>query len=293
MTAQKPSAGGARARKRFCRSAKSWVGLALVGLMLGAALAADWVAPYKANQTSTAAAGEEDLANHRRPSRRHWLGTDANDYDVLTRVIYGSRLSLLAGGVSILLAVSVGAPAGIAAGYFGGVIDAAIMRTIDIVLAFPSILIAFLVLTAFHNGWTPVILAVGLINIPIFARQVRAAIMTVRDLEYVQAARASGASSGYLMWRVLAPAAVTPVIVLATLGLGSAVIEVAGLSFLGIGGNAGDAEWGAMLNEAKDHLNTSLWPAIGPGAAISLTVLGFNLLGDSLRDALDIRLDAS
>ena len=266
---------------RLWRHRSARFGLALVVAFLVVALLAPVLAPYGPH---------ERFGQNLPPSGDHWLGTDSHEYDVLTRVMYGSRLSLLAGFVSISLAVAIGAPAGTLAGYFGGFADALVMRTIDVALAFPSILIAFLVVAAYRPGWPAVILAVGLINTPIIARQVRASVLSVRQLEYVLATRAMGASDAYLMLHVLGPAVLNPVIVLGTLGLGSAILEVAGLSFLGIGGDAANAEWGSMLNEAKEHLNATLWPAFAPGVAISLTILGFNLLGDGLRDALDPRL---
>ena len=269
-----------RAWRRFWRNPSSIVGLVLVGGFLFVALSANLIAPYRYNHRD-----EKFL----KPSSQHWLGTDSNEYDVLTRVMYGSRLSLLAGSVSILLAISIGAPLGTIAGYFGGKIDSLIMRAIDVALAFPSILIAFLVVAAYKPGWFAVVLAVGLINVPVIARQVRTTALATRELEFVTAARALGAGHRYIMLRVLTPSVLNPIIVLGTLGLGSAILEVAGLSFLGIGGDAADAEWGSMLNDAKDNFHVTVWPALGPGIAISLSNLGFNLLGDGLRDALDPR----
>ncbi len=274
-------APASRAWRRFWKNPSARFGLLLVALFCLMALAAPWIAPYGPN---------ERHGQNLPPSAEHWLGTDSNEYDVLTRVIYGSRLSLLAGLVSISLAVLLGAPLGTVAGYFGGRTDALLMRAIDVALAFPSILIAFLVVTAFQPGWTAVIIAVALINVPMIARQVRATVLTTRDLDYVLASRALGASHLHVMTHVLLPAVLNPIIVLSTLGLGSAILEVAGLSFLGFGGDVADAEWGNMLDEAKNHLHTTIWPAVGPGVAISLTILGFNLLGDGLRDALDPRV---
>ena len=248
------------------------------------AILADYVAPYAPNHTSTEVAEP--------PTRRHWLGTDALRKDVLSRVIHGSRLSLLAGVVSISLAVLIGTPVGSIAGYFGGSVDALLMRGVDVALAFPSILIALLVAAAFRPGWITVVLAVGLINVPVFARQVRATVLTVAQLDYVVASRAMGAGNWHLLTRVIMPALVSPVIVLASLSLGTAILEVAGLSFLGLGGDPTAAEWGAMLAQAKDYWGKNIWFAIAPGMAISLTVLGFNLLGDGVRDALDPRLDS-
>lgn len=275
---------GSRLGQRLRRSRSAWIGAVLIGLCLCAALAAPLLAPYGPNEK----VGTPPLAP---PSSTHLLGTDADGYDVLSRVIYGSRLSLLAGAVSISLAIMVGTSAGIIAGYYGGWLDTLIMRTVDLVLSFPGILIAILIVMAFERtSWLPIMVAVGVINIPIFARQVRATVLTVRRLEYVVASQAMGASSGHILGQVILPAVASPVIVLATLGLGTAVLEVAGLSFLGIAGQPDDPEWGTMLAVAKNFLSASIWPAIAPGVAISLTVLGFNLLGDGLRDALDPRL---
>lgn len=270
-----------RAWRRLRRSRSARLGAAMIGLCLLGAIFAPALAPYGPNEKDSAG----PLAP---PSAAHWLGTGPDGYDVFSRVFYGGRLSLLAGGVSIALAIAVGVTIGVVAGYAGGWIDAAIMRAIDLLLSFPGILIAILVVLALDRAsWTPIMIAVGVINIPVFARQVRATVLTVRSLDYVVASEAMGASSAHVLVRVILPAVVSPVIVLATLGLGTAVLEVAGLSFLGIAGQPDDPEWGTMLAVAKNFLAASFWPALAPGVAISLTVLGFNLLGDGLRDALD------
>jgi len=273
----------ARAWRRFARNRLAHVGAVVVTAMVLMAVLAGLLAPYGPETRAGAA--------NQRPSREHWLGTDSYNYDVVTRVMYGARLSLAAGLVSISLAVLMGASAGALSGYFGGWLDATIMRTIDVALAFPSILIALLVAMALRPGWIAVMIAVGLINVPAFARQVRATVLTVRNTEYVLAARAMGASPWHILRTAVLPAVVNPVVVLGTLGLGSAILEVAGLAFLGIAGDPTEAEWGSMLSKAKDHISTSIWPALGPGVAISLIVLGFNLLGDGLRDALDPRME--
>jgi peptide/nickel transport system permease protein len=275
----------ARSWRRFVRSPSAWIGGALVGLFILVALSADFIAPYRPNHTA------DDVAQP--PSAAHWLGTDALRKDVLSRVMFGSRLSLLAGVVSIALAISLGAPLGAIAGYFGGSVDALLMRAIDVALAFPSVLIALLVAAAYRPSWATVVVAVGLINVPIFARQVRATVLTVAQLEYVLASRAFGAGSWRILTREILPSLISPIVVLASLSLGTAILEVAGLSFLGIGGDPTAPEWGAMLAQAKDYWIRNAWFAIAPGAAISLTVLGFNLLGDGLRDALDVRSESS
>lgn len=259
----------------------------MVGLFFLVAFTADLVAPYRLDQELAI-----DQIAHR-PSREHWLGTDELGKDVLSRVMFGSRLSLAAGLVSIVLAVLLGAPLGAIAGYFGGRVDSLLMRAIDVALAFPSVLIALLVSAAYGPSWAAVVIAVGLINVPVFARQVRATVLTVAQLDYVLATRALGATSWHVVTRAILPSLVSPVVVLASLSLGTAILEVAGLSFLGLGGDPTIAEWGAMLTRAKTYWSSNPWLALGPGVAISLTVLGFNLLGDGLRDALDPRSEAT
>lgn len=221
------------------------------------------------------------------PSWQHWLGTDDTGKDVYSRVCYGAQLSLLCGTLSVTLAIALGLPMGAAAGYFGGVADTLIMRGIDVALAFPSVLVALLVAAAFRPGWATVILAVGLINVPMIARQVRATVISVRHLDYVVASRALGATPFRTLVREILPSLIGPVGTLATLGIGTAILEVAALSFLGIGGDPTEPEWGSMLDQAKDYWSTNAWAALGPGLAISLTVLGFNLLGDALQSAVD------
>lgn len=268
----------ARFWRRVLRSRAVAIGATMVLLFVVVALLASAIAPYEAD------ARFERLEA---PSRAHWLGTDANQKDVLSRVVFGSRLSLLAGGLSIVMAIAIGVPLGAVAGYCGGVVDAWLMRMVDVALAFPSILIALLVASALEPGWSAVVVAVALINVPVFARQIRTTVLSMRDLDYIIASRALGAGFWHILTYALLPGIVGPVIVLATLGLGSAVLEVAGLSFLGISGDPTEPEWGTMLRQAKDDLALSIWPALGPGLAISFSILGFNILGDGLRDVLD------
>jgi peptide/nickel transport system permease protein len=275
----------ARAWLRLARHRSAWIGAGLIGLFVLVALGADFLAPYGLNEPAAEVA--------QRPSGEHWLGTDSLRKDVLSRVMYGSRLSLLAGVISISLAALIGAPLGAIAGFLGGRVDSLLMRGIDVALAFPSILIALVVAAAYRPSWASVVIAVGLINVPVFARQVRASVLAVAQLEYVLASRAFGATSWRILAREILPSLVSPVVVLSSLSLGTAILEVAGLSFLGIGGDITAAEWGSMLAQAKDYWRANPWFPIAPGIAISLTVLGFNLLGDGLRDALDPKADAS
>lgn len=280
-----------RGWRRFTRSYAAWSGIGLVGAFVAIAMLADAIAPYGPNIRFPKDEAGNEVDGPQPPSRRNWLGTDSSYKDVLSRVMYGARLSLLAGVISIVLAIVIGAPLGAVAGYFGGRVDALLMRSIDVALAFPSVLIALLVAAAFSPGWGTVVLAVGLINVPIFARQVRATVLTVVHLEYVLASRALGATTWHILTRVIFPALVSPIVVLASLSIGTAVLEVAGLAFLGLGGDLTAPEWGSMLGQARSAWGQNLWFALGPGGAISLTVLGFNLLGDGLRDALDPRAE--
>lgn len=278
---QTPATPWQRAWQRFARNRAANVGAVIVGTLVFVALTADFISPYGLNTTT------EEIAA--KPSTAHWFGTDALRKDVLTRVLHGSRLSLLAGVSSIALALGVGSPLGALAGFLGGRTDALLMRAVDVALTFPSILIALLCTAAFQPGWTTVVVAVGLINLPVFARQSRATVLAMANLDYVLASRAMGMSTLQLLTRVMFPALVGPLTVLASLSIGTAILEVAGLSFLGLGGDMTAAEWGAMLSQAKDYWSRNLWYALAPGAAISISVLGFNCLGDGLRDALDPR----
>ncbi len=224
------------------------------------------------------------------PSRAHLLGTDDLGRDLLSRIIYGGRVSLTVGFVSIGLALIIGALLGLLAGFYGRWADSVTMRTMDIMLAFPATLLAIFIVGVRGPGLNNAMLAIGVINIPIFARIVRGSVLRVRQEDFVEAARALGASRTRILGRHILPNTLAPIIVQTTLGVGSAVLEAAGLSFLGLGAQAPTAEWGAMLANTREFLRDAPWAATFPGIAILLTVVGFNLLGDGLRDALDPRL---
>jgi len=274
-TATTSRAARLRSRANWKKIPSLWIGGALITLFLGMALLADVVSPH--------APGFRD-GHNQLPSWNHPLGTDSNEKDVVTRVLHGSRLSLLAGMTSIAVAVLVGGGLGMLAGYRGGLADVAVMRLIDIWLSFPSLLTAFLIIAALGPGWVAVVLAVAIINVPVFARQIRAEMLSLKKAPYVEAAIAAGAKPTYMIFKVFLPSVAGTIWILATLGLGQAILEVAGLSFLGVAGDPSSAEWGSMLVEAKEHLHETPWPAIAPGVAISLTILGFNLFGDGLRE---------
>jgi len=225
------------------------------------------------------------------PSRAHWLGTDENGFDVFSRLVHGARSSLLTALSAVGLALLVGLPLGLAAGWFGGLVDGAIMRVVDVMLAFPSVLLAVAIAAALdERSLTTVVLAVGIVMVAPFVRQVRAAVLQVKHEEYVTAAVALGCPVPRLLLKTVLPNCMGPILVLATLSTGLAILDAAGLSFLGLGPPETSPEWGVMLTKAFRYLrHAEQWILLPPGLAISLTVLGFNLLGDGLRDAFDPR----
>jgi peptide/nickel transport system permease protein len=295
-----------RAWNRLKRHRGAWVGGAIVLLVLLAALLAPvvkavvGVGPKEILSESqmlppgsTVVLATQDPAAPEAKIRTelgtHWLGTDNLGRDVLVRCCYGAQWSLMLGALSIALATFIGVPVGLAAGYLGGWVDTIAMRCVDIMLAFPSILLAITIITAMGGKPRPehVIVAIALVNVPAFARQVRGSTLVVRELDHVTASKALGAGAPRIMWRSVLPNVMAPVIVLATLGLATAILSAAGLSFLGLGIEASEPEWGAMLTGAREFLRRAPWAVLAPGGAITLTVLGVNLLGDGLRDALD------
>jgi len=261
---------------------------ALLGLLIVAAFAlAAVLAPF----ILTTDPIEQDLdAQMLPPSRQHWLGTDDLGRDLLTRIVYGGRTSLTVGIVSVVLALSVGTALGLIAGFYGRWADSVTMRVMDIMLAFPATLLAIFIVGVRGPGLNNAMLAIGVINIPIFARLVRGSVLRVRGEEFVDAARALGAAAARILGRHILPNTLAPIIVQATLGIGAAILEAAGLSFLGLGAQAPTAEWGAMLTNTREFLRDAPWAATFPGIAILLTVVGFNLLGDGLRESLDPRM---
>ena len=224
------------------------------------------------------------------PSINHPLGRDELGRDILTRVIYGTRVSLMIGAVAIAIGLAVGVPLGEISGYYGGKIDFAIQRAVDIMLAFPGILLALALVAILGVGLQNVIVAVGVSSIPIYIRLVRGSVLSIRELEYVQAARALGVRQYVILGRHVLLNCSAPIIVQSSLSLGTAILVAAGLGFLGLGVQPPTPEWGAMLGTGRTYLFSAPHVATFPGIAIFLAVLGFNLLGDCLRDALDPRL---
>jgi peptide/nickel transport system permease protein len=252
----------------------------VIVLFVAVALFAPVLAPHDPNEIET-------RARRKPPSATHLLGTDELGRDVLSRVIYGARVSLRVGVVAIGIALTAGTLLGVVAGYFGRGVDSIIMRLTDVMLAFPGILLAIAIIAILGPGLFNVMIAVGIEAIPVYARTARASTLAVRQLEYVIGARASGAGHGRILGRHILPNIVAPLIVLATIGVAGSILAAAGLSYIGLGAQPPTAEWGAMLSSARTYLRDAWWIATFPGVAIMVVVLALNLFGDGLRDVLD------
>lgn len=265
---------------RLRQNRLSVVGLALIAGFLLLAFAAPLIAPADPMRQA--------LYNRLSPpTLAHPFGTDDFGRDILSRVIYGARISLRVGVVAVLIALVLGTGIGLVAGYWGGWVDQVLMRVMDLLLAFPSILLAIGIVAILGPGLENAMLAVGIVAVPQYARLVRASVLTVRETDYVLAARALGASDVRILTIAILPNCLAPLIVQATLGLATAILDAAGLSFLGLGAQPPTPEWGAMLSQGRELIVRAPWVLTFPGGAIFLTVLAFNLVGDGLRDALD------
>lgn len=221
------------------------------------------------------------------PSGAHWMGTDQLGRDIFSRVLYGGRYTVAGSIAAVVIATVIGTWLGLIAGYFGGILDLVIMRVVDLLLAFPGILLALAVSTILGPGLVGVIIAIGVASVPGYGRVVQGVTLQARELAYVDAARALGVSSRGILWRHIVPNLLSQIVVLSTTGLGVATLSVAALGFLGLGLQPPTPEWGAMLNDGRDYVTLAWWIAFFPGAAISLYVIGVNLLGDGLNEVLD------
>lgn len=271
-----------RAIWRALRGRGATVGLVLVALFLLLVIFAPWIAPYDPDDQDLSAALSA-------PSADHWFGADQYGRDVLSRVIFGSRYALVVIVVADGLALLLGGGFGLVAGFVGGKVDAAIMRLTDVLLAFPYLLLALIIVAALGPSFTNSIIAIGIIYTPQYARLMRGQVLAVQALDYVWAARSVGAGQLRVMLRHVLPNSFSPVLVMATLQAGSVVVETAGLSFLGLGAQPPSPDWGALLADGQSYFLSAWWIATFPGLAIFLVVLGFNLVGDALRDQLDPR----
>lgn len=259
------------------------VGLAIFSVLVASAMLASLVAPYPPN--------EQNLINAlQSPSSTHLMGTDEFGRDILSRILHGSAISLRMGLLAVSLAGLVGVTLGLCAGYFGGALDAILMRLVDALLAFPDILLALVVLTILGPSISSVTIAVAVAQIPVFVRVARASSLTERELDYVVAGRVLGAPTSRILLLHLLPNIAAPLMVLASVSIGSSILVGAGLSFLGLGARPPSPEWGAMLISSRLYIYDAPWIALFPGAAIMLTVFAFNMMGDGLRDATDVRL---
>lgn len=269
--------------QRFIRNKGAVLGMAIVLFIIIVAVFAEQIAPYNPNK--------QELGNAlKRPYAEHLLGTDEFGRDILSRLIYGARISMAVGVVSVSIAVLAGGAIGAIAGYYGGKIDNTIMRIMDVLLAIPGMLLNISIIAAMGSSVANMMFAVGVSNIPKYCRLMRASVLTVKDREYIEASRACGARNFFIIAKHIIPNCFAPIIVQATLSVGTAIIACSGLSFIGIGIAAPTPEWGAMLSSGRDLLRNYSYITAFPGLAIMITVFSLNLMGDGMRDAFDPKL---
>jgi peptide/nickel transport system permease protein len=269
--------------RRLSKSPGAMAGLVIVLIFLFISLTADYIAPYDYDLSNFAMARQG-------PSAEHWLGNDEIGRDLLSRLIQGARISLYVGLISVGIGVVIGVPLGLISGYFGGVLDLIIMRLMDIMLAFPSILLAILMVAVLGPSLENAMIAIGVVSIPTYARLIRSSTLAVKEEMFIEASRAMGAGNTYIILRHVLPNTLAPVVVQSTLQIAAAIQASAALGFLGLGAPPDVPEWGNMLQKGRTYIISAPHIVIYPGLATMLVVLGFNLLGDGLRDALDPHL---
>ena len=280
------------------RKKSAIVGAVILGFLVFLAVFAPVIAPYGPQEVLL---DTEDVRPRDPPcihlfgcpedQPQHILGIDRNGQDEFSRLVYGARVSLVSGFAAVTFAVIVGTVFGLLAGFFGRWVDTLIMRVMDVFLAFPALLLAIAIVTVLGNGLFNAIIAISIVTIPIYARLVRSSVLTIREQDFVTADRALGVSSRRLIGHRILPNALTPLVVQATLSIATAVLELAALSFVGLGGSEAIPEWGRMISAERTAIFTAPWLVMAPGLMIMLNVLAFNLIGDGLRDALDPRLN--
>jgi peptide/nickel transport system permease protein len=283
--------------RRLLKRKSALVGMVMLGILVFIAIFASVLAPYDPYQVLI---GVEPVKMRQAPcihllgcpadQPQHLMGIDGNVRDELSRLLFGSRLSLVVGLASVTFAIVIGTVLGAIAGYLGGWIDNVIMRVMDVLLAFPSLLLAIAIVSILGPGIINALFAIGIVSIPAYARVTRASVLTVREMEFVEASRAMGGSTLYILFGRILPNSLTPLIVQGTLGIATAILDAAALSFLGLGAQPPTPEWGSMLSAERNQVFTAPFLVFYPGLAIMITVLSFNLIGDGLRDALDPRL---
>jgi peptide/nickel transport system permease protein len=273
--------------RRLRRNPGAIIGFLFVLLFVTTAVFAPWIAPYSPTEQGL----EGGILNFSSPSSEHWFGLDQLGRDEFSRIIYGARFSLIIGIVSVAVGLSVGLVLGAVAGYVGGVVDTVVMRVMDVMLSIPGLLMAIGIVAALGQGLWQIMVAVGVTNVPIFARLLRGSVLAQKENDFVLAARAGGTRRRTILVSHILPNAMSPLIVQGTLAMATAIIDVAGLGFLGLGPqDPSTPEWGTMLTEVDRYLQSAPYLAIFPGVAIVVSVLGFNLIGDGLREALDPKL---
>ena len=270
--------------RTFKKNKSAMVGLGIVLFFIILAIVGPYIAPQEDPD-------EQNLSIRlQAPSSEFWFGTDDLGRDVLSRILHGAQLSLTVGLTAVLMSAVVGSLLGIIAGYYGRWIDTIISRIFDIMLAFPSILLAIAIVSILGPSLRNALIAIAIINIPNFGRLIRSRVLTIKEEEYIHAAKAIGMKNSRILWRHILPNSMTPILVQGTLAIATAIIEAAALGFLGLGAEQSVPEWGKMLADSRMFLLNAPWAMIFPGLAIMLTVIGFNLLGDGLRDALDPKM---
>ena len=283
--------------RRILRQRNAMIGLIIIGILILVAIFAPFIATFDPEEVLI---GVEDIKRREAPcihllgcsedKPQHILGVDGNVRDEFSRVIYGTRLSLLIGFSTVGFAIIIGVAIGALSGYYGGWLDNILMRFMDVLMAFPSLLLAITIVSVLGPGIENALLAIAIVSIPIYARVVRASVLSVKEQTFVSASKALGASNLHILFYRVLPNAIPPLIVQGTLGIGTAILDAAALSFIGLGAQPPTPEWGTMLGSERNQLFTAPHLVFFPGIAIMITVLAFNLLGDGLRDAIDPRL---
>lgn len=271
--------------RMLTKNKMAMLGLAIITILILLALFADVIADYETVVI------KQNLAKRLMPPNAdNWLGTDEFGRDIFARLVHGARVSLKVGILAVGLSIVIGGTLGAIAGFYGGYVDNTIMRIMDIFLAVPSILLAIAIVSALGPSIINLMIAISVSSVPNYARIVRASVLSIRDQEFIEAAKAIGASNARIIFKHIIPNSLAPVIVQGTLGVASAILSTAGLSFIGLGIQPPDPEWGSMLSGGRQYLRYAWWVTTFPGVAIMITILSLNLLGDGLRDALDPRL---
>jgi ABC-type dipeptide/oligopeptide/nickel transport systems, permease components len=269
--------------KAFRKNKPAIVGAVIVLFFILMALFAGFIAPQGINDQNI-------NIRLQPPSVHHWFGTDDFGRDILSRIVFGARLSLRVGFFAVVGSIIVGTLLGVVAGYFGKIVDTLISRFFDILLAFPSILLSIAIVSVLGPSLNNALIAIAIVNVPVFGRLVRSRVLSVKEEEYIMAARSIGMGNTRIIFNHILPNSFAPIIVQGTLNIATAILDAAGLGFLGMGAQPPQPEWGTMLSSSRQYITNAPWTVLFPGLAIILVVVGFNLMGDGLRDALDPRM---